>query len=116
GEEGLVGGAHGVTVDVALETMLAELAHHRLGPRSRHLHLVEGLHGGEPGDGPRLAVDLRLVLHRAWPSSRRRSETTSRQARAAPPPLSPSETLARAQAWASFSTVRMPLPTAILRP
>src|SRR5690606_16382689 len=99
------------------------------------LHLVEGLDGGEAGDGAGaalLAGQLRLGAlffgfgellehgleaggfgHEASPTRRRlRKAMRSTQARAAPPPLSPSLIRARAQAWSSSSVVRMPLPMA----
>ena len=88
-------------------------------PAPDDLHLVERLHGRQPRHGER-------SLPKAWParplscslsvrgrhrlSSSALQAIMSRQARAAPPPLSPSLTRARAQAWSSSSTVRMPLP------
>ena len=61
--------------------------------------------GGEPRDR---AILMAGPAHRAWPWRRRFKPTMSRQARAAKPPLSPSLTRARAQAWSSSSTVSTP--------
>ena len=55
-EEGLVRIGEPLAFHVAAETMLGELAYHSLHADARHLHLVEGLHGGQPGDRAGLAI------------------------------------------------------------
>src|SRR5262249_30972968 len=78
------------------------------------VHLIERLHGGEPGGAA--PIGLAFVLgclarHGGHPAaSRRLRRTSASAARAASPPLSPSSTFARIQACASVSTVTMPLP------
>src|SRR3546814_5182332 len=63
----LVGLGECMALDVAVETVLGELADHRLDPGLAELHLVERLHGREPRD----RAGLRLQrAHLAWPSRR----------------------------------------------
>src|SRR5690606_4880323 len=77
------------------------------------VHLVEGLHGGQPRRAALVGVAracrfVRSLLGGQGHAPRRsRSAIMVSAARAAKPPLSPSSRRARAQAWASFSTVRM---------
>src|SRR3954452_3641438 len=72
------------------------------------VHLVKRLDGSEAG-----GAALGGLCHRCQPTAARRraARSTVRAASAAPPPLFSSPTRARRQAWASVSTVTMPLPS-----
>src|SRR6185436_2075824 len=96
-------------VDVAVEAMLAELANHRFRAGAGDFHLVERLDGGQPGDRAGLP---RGPVHERTPWNCCFRAIMVSAARAAPPPLSPSLTRARAQACSSSSVVRTPLPIA----
>src|SRR5436190_22288370 len=83
-----------------------------------NIHLVERLHGREPRRAALVCLALVPVgrAHRRLPLARSRlMATMASAARAASPPLSASSTLARAQAWDSVLTVRIPLPSGSLR-
>src|SRR6056297_424497 len=124
-------------VDLGPEPVVEEFAPHRVAALSRLLHLVERLHGIEPGRRFH-AVSARacrggLVAHALGspfvspamrysseaganptplrgPPHLRASATRCKAAAAAPAPLFMSAGSARASAWARVSTVRMPLP------
>src|SRR5262245_17337083 len=99
--------------------MALELGEDVVEARAGDVHLVERLHRREPGGAA--AIGLAFVLaatvgrHDPPAARRRLSRTSASAARTASPPLSASSGRARAQAWASVSTVRMPLPIGILR-
>src|SRR5262249_52198509 len=114
-EERRFGGQVLIALDLAADPMALELCHDVVHAGAGDVHLVERLNGGEA----RRAAPVRLALvpgcgfagHGGQPAARRRlSRTRASAARAASPPLSASSTLARIQAWASLSTVTMPLP------
>src|SRR3546814_8257343 len=63
----------------------------------------------QPRGGPRCGP-VGLCRRRHWPK-RSLSAIIANAARAASPPLSFSDLRARTHAWASFSTVKIPLPT-----
>ena len=104
-----------VAVDLSPEPVPDELANDclwlGLGVR---LELVERLDCRQPGDAASPATAALIVLaggrdgHSPFSARRRFSSTIARQARAAAPPWSRPSGEARANAWASFSTVRMP--------
>ena len=48
-----------LALEVALEAVVGELAHHGLDAGAAELHLVERLDGGEPRDGARAALAAR---------------------------------------------------------
>src|SRR5579885_1008061 len=79
-----------------------------LGIAAGQLDLIEGLDGRQARRAASRA-GMRAPCHQPAGRPRRRlSSIIARQARAASPPLSFSETLARAHACLPFSTVRMP--------
>src|SRR5207302_2323144 len=121
-EEGGLGRQVLRALDLAAEPMAFELGQDFVHRGAGDVHLIERLHGREPGRAAPIGFTRILVLagggvHRRHRGAarRRRSRTIASAARAASPPLSPSPSLARAQACASLSTVMIPLPTAIAR-
>src|SRR5438477_9790867 len=114
-EEGSFRGQIFVAFDLPPDPVTLELRQNVVEARAGKLHLVKRLHGREPGRAPPVGLALLSRLgtasHDAQPVLRRRlSRTRASAARAASPPLSLSSILARVQAWASVSTVRMPFP------
>src|SRR5262249_32156491 len=101
--------------DFAPDPMTLELRQDVVPAGTGDIHPGERLHCGQPGRtapvGLALVLGCRLARHGGHPAaSRRLTRMSASAARAASPPLSPSSTLARIQAWASLSTVTMPLP------
>ncbi len=78
------------------------------------LQLVERLDRGQSCDAAATAAAPLMILagdrsdHPPFPARRRFSSIIARQARTAAPPWSRPSGEARANAWASFSTVRTP--------
>src|SRR5262249_19290522 len=100
---------------LAADPVTLELGQNLVQAGAGDVHLIERLHGGEPcGAAPigfALVPPWRPVPGHAHPTvTRRLSRISASAARAASPPLSPCSGRARAQACASVSTVRMPLP------
>src|SRR5262249_1587581 len=100
------------------EPMALELGEDVVQALAGDVHLVERLHGGEPRR-PAPVGFRRCVAHRRPRglalgfASERFSRTSASAALAAVAPLSSPSGRARAQAWSSLSTVRMPLPTGL---
>ena len=100
------------------EPVRLELGEHVGQRRAAEIHLVERLHGGEargaalvggPRRARRSALPPALI---ATPKRSRSGDHGKRRLGRRRRPCSSRSTRARAQACASFSTVRMPLPTA----
>src|SRR4029077_7498734 len=102
-----------VAFDLAADPVALELSEDFVAAGAGDVHLVERLHGRQPRGAA--AVGLAAILrcrrarHQRGPR-RRWSRTSANAARAASPPLSASSARARDHAWASVSTVSMPLP------
>src|SRR6516162_1063213 len=115
-----IGISQPIAFDLLAETVPDEFAHDRarIG-LAICLKLVECLdrrqpsHAAPAAAGALTVVPFRSGGHPALPAKRRFKSTIARQARTASPPLSRPSGEARASAWASFSTVRMPYPMAI---
>src|ERR1700730_2660245 len=115
GKQSGIGLTQLVAVDLSPEPVPDELANDCLwlGLGGR-LELVERLDGGPPRDAASPAATALAILavgrdgHLPFSARRRFSSTIARQARAAAPPWSRPSGEARANAWVSFSTVRIP--------
>ena len=107
-----------IAVDLLVEAIAGEFAHHRFGIEfGVQLELIERLHRRQPGYGAPPSANARASLaggvvvcgvHPPACARRRFSSTIARQARTAAPPWSRPSGGARSSAWASFSQVRMP--------
>ena len=103
-----------LALDLAADPVALELRQRLVDRRRRQIHLVERLHRSQPGGAA--AIGLASVLR--WCGAApcyflarwRLVAISDSTARAASPPLSCSVMRARAQACASLSVVRMPLP------
>src|SRR6185312_11883124 len=103
-------------LDFTPDPMTFELGQNLIQAASCKIHLIESLHRGKT----RSATFVRFtrIVVTCSPGGHHRQTnvclraTIVRAARAAVPPLSPSSARARAFAWASFSTVRIPFPRA----
>src|SRR5690606_8121968 len=110
------------TVHFLAEAESFVFGNHFQDARPGYIHLVERLHGGKTGDAALVghargigsrAASGRRTHNDQTPNFLRRSIMVS-AVRAAKPPLSLSSRRARTHACSSFSTVRMPLPMAML--
>src|SRR5262249_21144049 len=92
-----------LALDFAADPVALEFSQDVVQAGAGDVHLVERLHGGEPGGAAPVSLAFvlgcRLARHGDHPAaSRRLSRTSASAARAASPPLSPSSTFARIQA------------------
>src|SRR5262249_16977046 len=101
-----------IALHLAPDPMALELRQDVVHAGAGDVHLVERLHRGKPRRPASvgLAFIPRGGGHDQPVARRRLRRTSASAARAASPPLFASSTLARIQACASLSTVRMPLP------
>ena len=104
-----------LALDLAADPMAFEFGQDVVEPRAGDIHLIERLHGGEPRRAAPVGLARPSSLRSATSSAPALAAsalepTSASAARAASPPLSCSAGRARAQACASVSTVRMPLP------
>ena len=107
-EEVGIGVFDGRAVRAEAEAVFHELADGGAGRLAGLVHFVERLHGGKARAGAAGAGDVEGELLAAHPISSLRNLIIARQALAASAPLFLRLRSARASAWASFSTVRMP--------
>src|SRR3954469_18142014 len=107
-KEGALGRLEGDPLDLLPDPVGLEFGERVDHALAGEVHLVERLDGSEAG-----GAALRGLCHRCQPTAARRraARSTVRGASAAPPPWFSSPTRARRQAWASVSTVTMPLPS-----
>src|SRR5262249_6250649 len=105
------------SLDLVTHPVVLEFSKNFIEAGTSKVHLVKCLHRRQPG-GTALVCFARVLVVACGPRAHQWqtkvcfSATIVSAARAAMPPLSPSSTRARECACASFSTVRIPLPTA----